>query len=95
MDEGSRRIAVTPEMPEQKLRSLWSHAVEEVRKVPGLVIIFDFAPGSYAMPYTGPVAYGTSTQLHVKPPGYKITLTYIDARGLSMSPHRYTENERR
>jgi hypothetical protein len=92
MDD-SRVIHVTPEMPERELRMLWSQAVEEVRKFPGRVIVFDFAPGSYAMPYTGPVAWGSDTKVHVKPPGYRVTVTYLDARGLSMSPHRYTEEE--
>lgn len=91
--DGSRRIDVTPDMPERELRSLWSEAVQEVQRYPGRAITFDFSPGWYAMPYTGPVAYGTGTKVHVKPPGYTVTLTFHERRGLLMSPHRHHGEE--
>jgi hypothetical protein len=81
----SRQWVVTPDMPPRELRSVWSEAVDYARANPGAIVTIEFAFGTYPLPSSGAVAYETGTVLKVGPPGSRVTITYLDNAGLSVT----------
>jgi hypothetical protein len=84
----SRQFVVTPQMPDRELHSVWSEAVKYAREHPGNVVTIEFAFGTYSLPTSGAISYGTGTTLHVGPPGYRVTIMYLDNAGLSVTSHK-------